>query len=138
MPSTPFPAHGKYRLYWRGDILSLEFHAIWNLEAVQEFIADVQRTVAERAPARWGRLADMRRWKGATPEATEAYTLFSSWYATAGAVAHAQLYPSKLMQRMADPVNDLVAQTGPTRQCRSLDEALAWLREFDLATEDTA
>ena len=112
MPSTPFPAHGKYRLYWRGDILCLEFHAIWNLEAVQEFIADVQRTVAERAPARWGRLADMRRWKGATPEATEAYTLFSSWYATAGAVAHAQLYPSKLMQRMADPVNDLVAQTG--------------------------
>ena len=61
MPSTPFPAHGKYRLYWRGDILCLEFHAIWNLEAVQEFIADVQRTVAERAPARWGRLADMRR-----------------------------------------------------------------------------
>ena len=137
MPSSAFPPHGKYRLHWRGDILCLEFHAIWNLEAVQDFIAAVQHTVAERAPARWGRLADMRRWKGATPEATQAYTEFSSWYAAAGAVAHAQLYPSKLMQRMADPVNVLVAQSGPVRQCRSFDEALAWLREFDLATEDT-
>ncbi len=137
MPSSAFPPHGKYRLHWRGDILCLEFHATWNLEAVQDFIAAVQHTVAERAPARWGRLADMRRWKGATPEATQAYTEFSSWYAAAGAVAHAQLYPSKLMQRMADPVNVLVAQSGPVRQCRSFDEALAWLREFDLATEDT-
>jgi hypothetical protein len=137
VPSSAFPPHGKYRLHWRGDILCLEFHATWNLEAVQDFIAAVQHTVAERAPARWGRLADMRRWKGATPEATQAYTEFSSWYAAAGAVAHAQLYPSKLMQRMADPVNVLVAQSGPVRQCRSFDEALAWLREFDLATEDT-
>ena len=137
MPSSAFPPHGKYRLHWRGDILCLEFHATWNLEAVQDFIAAVQHTVAERAPARWGRLADKRRWKGATPEATQAYTEFSSWYAAAGAVAHAQLYPSKLMQRMADPVNVLVAQSGPVRQCRSFDEALAWLREFDLATEDT-
>ena len=91
MPSSAFPPHGKYRLHWRGDILCLEFHATWNLEAVQDFIAAVQHTVAERAPARWGRLADMRRWKGATPEATQAYTEFSSWYAAAGAVAFWEL-----------------------------------------------
>ena len=137
MPAS-YPAHGRYRLNWHGDILHLEFHGTWNLEAVQEFIAEAQRNITASGKKRWGRIADMRQWKGATPEAAQAYTDFTPWYATAGAVAHAQLYPSKLMQRMADPVNDLVAQTGPTRQCRSLDEALAWLREFDLATEDTA
>ena len=137
MPNS-YPPHGKYRLHWRGDVLHLEFHGTWNLEAVHSFIADVQRAVAVSGKTRWGRLADMRRWKGATPEATQAYTDFSPWYAAAGAVAHAQLYPSKLMQTMAESVNRQVALTGPVRLCKSLDEALCWLREFGLDTENPA
>ena len=137
MPAN-YPAHGRYRLHWRGYILHLEFHGTWNLEAVQEFIAVAQSSITASGKKRWGRIADMRQWKGATPEAAQAYTDFTPWYATAGAVAHAQLYPSKLLQTIADSVNQQVAQTGPVRQCTSIEEALRWLRGFGLDTEDHA
>ena len=131
-----FVPHGFYRMQWRGDVLHIEFHGTWNLEAVDAFIVDVKQAVTQRNISRWGRIADMRAWKGATPDATQRYALFTPWYATAGAVAHAQLYPSTLMQSVADAINQQVALTGPVRQCASLDEAIAWLREFGLNTED--
>ena len=134
---TSFSGHGKYRIHWRGDILHLEFHDSWNVEAVEAFIAEVKAVIAARGDRPWGRLADMRHWKGSTPEATRIYSDFTACYAMAGAVAHAQIYPSKLMQNVADPVNRRVALCGPVRQFSTPDEALAWLHDFGLATEDT-
>ena len=40
------------------------------------------------------------------------------------------------MQSVADKINRSIAQIGPVRQCASLDEALIWMKEFELETEE--
>ena len=131
-----YPAHGKYQFSWLGDVLYLEFFGAWNIEAFAAFKRDLKRFVEKSSPPRWGRIADLRQWEGATPEATLAYAEFTAWYKTTGAVAHAQIYPSTLMQSVADKINQSIALIGPVRQCASLDEALIWMKEFELETEE--
>ncbi len=128
-------SHGSFRLQWKGDVLCINIEGVTNVEAANVFFLRLQEMVAERGPQRWGRLVDLRQWEGFTPQAKEAYAAITDWYASAGAVAHVQIYPNSFFRDMASDINARVASSGPLLQCKTEEEGLEWLRTFGLRTE---
>jgi hypothetical protein len=131
-------AHGQFDAAWHGNVLIATFRGVWNQESVYVLFAEVERRLAEPgAPKRWGALADMRDWQGATPEAMDEYEAGQPRLVAAGLTVVARVFVEGFFNKMIE-TRVRESERIPVLVTDNIDQAFAWLASHGFAKkEDT-
>jgi hypothetical protein len=136
MVDNQFAQHGTYRVFWCGDVLYSELVGTFNVEAMHAYLAEV-KTLGSAREARWGRLADMRRWDGMTPEAGKLFEEFAQWVRSTQCKVSVQLLVESFQKSMATNFAKRL-QTKHLYRCTEAAEAIKILTNYQLQTAAVA
>lgn len=89
-------SHGDYQINARGEIITVRFLGTWNKECAKELIEDYIPFIKEKKYNKFGVLADLQNFEGATPDAMKPLIELSLWGAENGQVARAQIINTEL------------------------------------------
>ena len=131
MVDSRFAPHGQFRVSWCGDVLCSELVGAFNVQAMRAYVAELKALGAARG-TRWGRLADMRRWEGMTPEAAKLFEEFAQWIKTTECKVSVQLLPESFQKTIAAHAAQRL-QTNHLYQCTDPALALQTLQDYGLA-----
>lgn len=100
MTHARFAPHGQFDMGWCGDVLYSELHGMFNVQAMQQYITQLQALGAARN-TRWGRLAQMQQWEGMTPDAAALFESFTAWIRGTQCKVSVQLLPTSFQKTIA-------------------------------------
>lgn len=132
MTDNQFAPHGTFRVFWCDDVLYSELVGTFNIEAMRAYVVEV-KVLGGAREARWGRLADMRRWDGMTPEAGQLFEEFADWVKTTQCKVSVQLLVESFQKSMATTFAKRL-QTKHLFRCTELAEAIKILADYQLRT----
>lgn len=120
-------SHGEYEITSRGQIIIVKFSGTWNKECAEELIQDYLRFVEKKKISRFGVLADLQRFEGATPDASGHLVKLSLWGSKNGQVARAQIINSEFKYYSVKDMQNLDLGY-PVKDFEDTDSAFQWLR----------
>lgn len=117
-------------MFWCEDVLFSELVGTFNVQAMGAYVAQLKALGTERS-TRWGRLADMRRWEGMTPDAAKLFEEFAQWIKTTECKVSVQLLPTSFQKVIASRIAQQL-QTDHLYQCTEPAAALQKLSDYKL------
>jgi hypothetical protein len=85
------PSHGEYEIDSKGEIIIVRFTGTWNKECSEELIERCIPFIENKKVHKFGVLADLQNFEGATPDAAKRLIELSLWGSKNGQVARAQI-----------------------------------------------
>lgn len=129
-------SHGEYEIDSRGEIILVKFSGSWNKECSNEFIEAYISFIGKKKVRKFGVLADLQHFEGATPDAAKQLIKLSLWGSKNGQVARAQIINSELKYFAVKDMQNLNLGY-PIKDFDDVDSAFQWLSEQGLKITDS-
>ncbi len=123
--------HGNYKLESTGDIVIVRFYDTWNEECSKEFFQEYKTFVLGKNFCKFGVIADLRCFEGATREAVMYIANVSQWGSDNGQIARAQLIDTEFKFFTINDLQTLDSKF-PINNFDDEHAAILWLREQGL------
>ena len=128
-------SQGEYEIDSKGEIIIIRFLGIWDKGSSEKFIEDYIPFVKNKRLNRFGVLADLQDFEGATPDAAGPLIKLSLWGSKNGQVARAQIINTELKYFTVKDLQNLNFGY-PIKDFDDIDSAFQWLNEQGLKTSD--
>ncbi|MBK6907870.1 MAG: hypothetical protein IPH08_12695 [Rhodocyclaceae bacterium] len=134
MSKNLFIPHGEFRFEWFGEVLYVKWDGTFNYEAMCAYVAEHKDQVNRANLPRWGRIVDLRKWEGITPDATGLFNELSDWLKTTHCIAQVQVFSDRFFQTIAAKVASNVVPSN-LHQVFTIDEAVTVLGGHGLTAD---
>ena len=135
MNGALFKPHGDFAFAWHGDVLYSRLVGTFNREAIANYLREMRETVATRPGITWGRIADMRAWDGATPDATDMAEELATWIKQSQCIVSVQVFSERFFQAVAAQAAKRVSPRN-LKQVFTMAAAVEIMREYELSLGD--
>ena len=109
MIDSLFKPHGSYTFRWLGDVMVSQWIGTFNNEAMTNYVQEMKRQISDRPTTPWGRIVDLRKWDGMTPDVSEQFNELAIWLRTTSCVLSVQVFSEQFYQTLAAKVANRVA-----------------------------
>ncbi len=128
-------SHGEYEIDSRGEIVIVKFSGAWNKECSEELIEKYISFIKKNKVSKFGVLADLQHFEGATPDAAKQLIKLSLWGSENGQVARAQIINTEFKYFAVKDMQNLNFGY-PIKDFLDADSAFQWLNAQGLKTID--
>lgn len=129
-------SHGEYKIDSRGEVIIVRFLGTWNEECSNEFIEAYISFIEKKKINKFGVLANLEHFEGATLDAAKPLIQLSLWGSKNGQVARAQIINSELKYFTVKDMQNLNLGY-PIKDFYDVDSAFQWLSEQGLKITDS-